>query len=215
MEFVVIVLFVAAILLVNFLMDRARKKRHESPAADPRPEAGAQAAGQAQKPKLPAGASAQTAREAARLLEPEQHRQVYAAIAQGQAVKAVKLYAQFTGSGLRAASVAVTSLAAHPQPQNRPDQPPAQNRADQPPASSPDSAARAGTGAAAPPAGADVPAAEPASADRPAPEPSRPGATGESDAGRGADPAKPHPDAPLPDDAEISRWAQNLRPEDF
>ena len=207
MEFVVIVLFVAAILLVNFLMDRARKKRHESPAADARPEPGRQGAGQAQKPKLPAGASAQTAREAARLLEPEQHRQVYAAIAQGQAVKAVKLYAQFTGSGLRAASVAVTSLAAHPQPQNR---------SDQPPVSSTDGAAGAGTGAAAPAAKADAPAAEPAPADRPAaPEAPRAGTAGKPDAGPGQEPTKPQPGAPLPDDAEISRWAQNLRPEDF
>lgn len=212
MEFVVIVLFVAAILLVNFLMDRARKKRHEAPAPETRPEPGRQGAGPAQKPKLPAGASAQTAREAARLLEPEQHRQVYAAIAQGQAVKAVKLYAQFTGSGLRAASVAVTSLAAHPQPQNRSDQPPASS----PPAASPDAPSRGAAEPAAGGAGPAAPAGDPSPADRPtAAEAPRTGKAGTPEPAAGTGPAKAQPETPLPDDAEISRWAQNLRPEDF
>lgn len=56
------------------------------------------------------------ARQAAARLSAEQHRRIYALIAQGQAVSAIKAYNESTGQGLRAARDAVVALAAHPQP---------------------------------------------------------------------------------------------------
>ncbi|MET3919434.1 hypothetical protein [Arthrobacter sp. UYEF20] len=56
------------------------------------------------------------ARAAAAKLSQEQHRRLYALIAQGQAMAAIKLYFDSTGEGLRASRDAVGALAAHPQP---------------------------------------------------------------------------------------------------
>ena len=56
------------------------------------------------------------ARMAAAKLDQEQHRRLYARIAQGQAMAAIKLYFESTGEGLRASRDAVGALAAHPQP---------------------------------------------------------------------------------------------------
>jgi hypothetical protein len=56
------------------------------------------------------------ARTAAARLDQEQHRRLYALIAQGQAMAAIKLYFESTGEGLRASRDAVGALAAHPQP---------------------------------------------------------------------------------------------------
>jgi hypothetical protein len=69
--------------------------------------------------------SAELARAAAARLDQEQHRRVYALIAQGQAMAAIKLYLEATGEGLRASRDAVGALAAHPQP-FRPQQAPAE-----------------------------------------------------------------------------------------
>ena len=60
------------------------------------------------------------ARAAAARLNEEQHRRLYALIAQGQAMAAIKLYFDATGEGLRASRDAVGALAAHPQPFNAP-----------------------------------------------------------------------------------------------
>ena len=70
--------------------------------------------------------SAELARAAAAKLDQEQHRRLYALIAQGQAMAAIKLYLEATGEGLRASRDAVGALAAHPQPyrpQPAPEQP--------------------------------------------------------------------------------------------
>ncbi|MCX6498293.1 MAG: hypothetical protein NTU93_05760 [Arthrobacter sp.] len=70
--------------------------------------------------------SAELARTAAARLDQEQHRRLYALIAQGQAMGAIKLYLEATGEGLRASRDAVGALAAHPQPfrpQQAPEQP--------------------------------------------------------------------------------------------
>jgi predicted lipid-binding transport protein (Tim44 family) len=70
--------------------------------------------------------SAELARTAAARLDQEQHRRLYALIAQGQAMGAIKLYLEATGEGLRASRDAVGALAAHPQPyrpQPAPEQP--------------------------------------------------------------------------------------------
>ena len=60
--------------------------------------------------------SVELARAAAAKLDQEQHRRLYALIAQGQAMGAIKLYLEATGEGLRASRDAVGALAAHPQP---------------------------------------------------------------------------------------------------
>lgn len=56
------------------------------------------------------------ARAASAKLSQEQHRRLYALIAQGQAMAAIKLYFEATGDGLRASRDAVGALASHPQP---------------------------------------------------------------------------------------------------
>jgi hypothetical protein len=65
------------------------------------------------------------ARTAAAKLDQEQHRRLYALIAQGQAMAAIKLYFESTGEGLRASRDAVGALAAHPQPFRPPASEPA------------------------------------------------------------------------------------------
>ena len=60
--------------------------------------------------------SLELARAAAAKLSQDQHRRLYALIAQGQAMAAIKLYFEATGEGLRASRDAVGALAAHPQP---------------------------------------------------------------------------------------------------
>lgn len=79
----------------------------------PRPEASPQ----------PKRDPVELARAAAAKLNEEQHRRLYALIAQGQAMAAIKLYFEATGEGLRASRDAVGALAAHPQP-FRPSAPP-------------------------------------------------------------------------------------------
>lgn len=63
-------------------------------------------------PTDPAG----LARAAAAKLTEDEHRRLYALIAQGQAMAAIKLYYEASGEGLRASRDAVGALAAHPQP---------------------------------------------------------------------------------------------------
>lgn len=60
------------------------------------------------------------ARAAAAKLTEDQHRRLYALIAQGQAMAAIKLYYEATDAGLRASRDAVGALAAHPQPYRSP-----------------------------------------------------------------------------------------------
>ncbi|MFZ3454539.1 hypothetical protein [Arthrobacter sp. 7Tela_A1] len=220
MEFVVIVLFVAAIVLVNFLVGRAQRRRAARP-AEP------QQAGQAATPKAgtskaatsnpggraPAGTSLETAREAVSRLDEKGHQQVYAAIAQGQPIRAIQLYAQLTGSGLRAASTAVASMASHPLPYVKPKAAPAApDEAAAPKEAAAPETAPSGTATEETPdlAGAAPGQAKPAAAGTPATAPGE---------GKSADPAgkdaKAKDAQALPDEAEISKWAQNLRPEDF
>ncbi len=81
---------------------------------------------QQEGPPQPVRNSQETARTAAAKLDQEQHRRLYALIAQGQAMAAIKLYLEATGEGLRASRDAVGALAAHPQPyrpQQAPEQP--------------------------------------------------------------------------------------------
>ncbi|WP_066288689.1 hypothetical protein [Arthrobacter sp. B6] len=71
----------------------------------------------------PAVDAAELARTAAAKLTEDQHRRLYALIAQGQAMAAIKLYYEATDAGLRAARDAVGALAAHPQPYRSPESP--------------------------------------------------------------------------------------------
>lgn len=64
----------------------------------------------------PAGNPVDAAKAAAAKLTEDEHRRLYALIAQGQAMAAIKLYYEASGEGLRASRDAVGALAAHPQP---------------------------------------------------------------------------------------------------
>jgi len=72
------------------------------------------------RPATPAVDPVEVARSAAARLTEDQHRRLYALIAQGQAMAAIKLYYEATGEGLRSARDAVGALAAHPQPYRSP-----------------------------------------------------------------------------------------------
>ena len=92
--------------------------------ARPRPETAPQ----------PARDPLELARTAAAKLSQDQHRRLYALIAQGQAMAAIKLYFEATGDGLRASRDAVGALAAHPQPfrPEAPDEAPTEDDDDAP-----------------------------------------------------------------------------------
>ena len=68
------------------------------------------------EPQALSANSADLARTAAAKLSEDEHRRLYALIAQGQAMAAIKLYYEVSGDGLRASRDAVGALAAHPQP---------------------------------------------------------------------------------------------------
>jgi ribosomal protein L7/L12 len=76
---------------------------------------GRRKAARSAEPAAPAPTAAELARTAAAKLSEEEHRRLYALIAQGQAMAAIKLYYEATGEGLRASRDAVGALAAHPQ----------------------------------------------------------------------------------------------------
>lgn len=86
---------------------------------------GRRKAARSAEPTGPAPTPAELARTAAAKLSEEEHRRLYALIAQGQAMAAIKLYYEATGEGLRASRDAVGALAAHPQPYRSPEASPA------------------------------------------------------------------------------------------
>ncbi|MDP9985727.1 ribosomal protein L7/L12 [Arthrobacter oryzae] len=102
---VLILLAVVAGVTVAYRASRKRKAAHPS------------------TPAQPAATSQELARAAADRLSEEEHRRLYALIAQGQAMAAIKLYYEITGEGLRASRDAVGALAAHPQPYRRHEPP--------------------------------------------------------------------------------------------
>lgn len=81
----------------------------------------------------PAATPQEIARAAADRLSEDEHRRVYALIAQGQAMAAIKLYYEVTGQGLRASRDAVGALAAHPQPYRRQEPAPSLEEDDEEP----------------------------------------------------------------------------------
>lgn len=100
---VLILLLVGAAVL---LVARALGRRSSGPKASAATAAG----------RTPPGEPEELARAAAAKLTEDQHRRLYALIAQGQAMAAIKLYYEASGEGLRASRDAVGALAAHPQP---------------------------------------------------------------------------------------------------
>ncbi|MEV7635042.1 hypothetical protein AB0N71_02575 [Pseudarthrobacter enclensis] len=78
--------------------------------------------GRGDAPQQPSPGAAELARTASAKLPEEEHRRIYALIAQGQAMAAIKLYYEVTGDGLRASRDAVGALAAHPQPYRGPEE---------------------------------------------------------------------------------------------
>ena len=100
---VLILLLVGAAVL---LAARAVGRRTSGPKASAATAAGS----------TPPGEPVELARAAAAKLTEDQHRRLYALIAQGQAMAAIKLYYEASGEGLRASRDAVGALAAHPQP---------------------------------------------------------------------------------------------------
>lgn len=84
-------------------------------------------------PAQPAATSLELARTAADRLSEDEHRRLYALIAQGQAMAAIKLYYEITGEGLRASRDAVGALAAHPQPYRHQEPAPAVEEDDEEP----------------------------------------------------------------------------------
>jgi hypothetical protein len=84
---------------------------------------GRRKAARSAEPAAPAPTPFELARTAAAKLSEEEHRRLYALIAQGQAMAAIKLYYEATGEGLRASRDAVGALAAHPQPYRSPEAP--------------------------------------------------------------------------------------------
>jgi hypothetical protein len=85
------------------------------------------------EPAKPPVESAELARDAAAKLSEDEHRRLYALIAQGQAMAAIKLYYEVSGQGLRASRDAVAALAAHPQPFRPPAQQPSEPEDDDEP----------------------------------------------------------------------------------
>ena len=95
---VLILLAVVALVMVAYRAARNRRASHgTAPSAQP-------------------AAPQELAQAAANRLSEDQHRRIYALIAQGQAMAAIKLYYEVTGEGLRASRDAIGALAAHPQP---------------------------------------------------------------------------------------------------
>lgn len=95
-----VLILLAVVAGVTLAYRAARKRRTADDAARPQPSVSAK----------------ELARAAAHRLSEDQHRRLYALIAQDQGLAAIKLYHEVTGDGVRASRDAVGALTAHPQP---------------------------------------------------------------------------------------------------
>jgi ribosomal protein L7/L12 len=106
MEFVVPLLIVVLVIAIGLVIMRLAARNKNSGAGRVR-----------RSPGQPTTAtSREAAAEASARLTQQQHTAIYALIAQGQALSAIREYRNATGSGLREAAAAVAQMSAHPQP---------------------------------------------------------------------------------------------------
>jgi ribosomal protein L7/L12 len=106
MEFVVPLLIVVLVIAIGLVIVRLAARNKTSRAGQVR-----------RSPEQPAAAtSKEAAAEASARLNQQQHTAIYALIAQGQALSAIREYRNATGAGLREATGAVAHMSAHPQP---------------------------------------------------------------------------------------------------
>ncbi|MGM0930382.1 MAG: hypothetical protein ACQEXN_11815 [Actinomycetota bacterium] len=115
MEFVVPLLIVVLVVAIGLVIMRLAARNKTSRAGQVR-----------RSPNQPTAAtSKEAAAEASARLNQQQHTAIYALIAQGQALSAIREYRNATGAGLREAAGAVAQMSAHPQPyQASPDDAP-------------------------------------------------------------------------------------------
>lgn len=108
--FLILVFVAISVMLVSQVIARRSGRSKPQPTAQ----------GPAQRPAQGAEQPIELARAAAGKLTEDEHRKLYALIAQGQAMAAIKLYYEASGEGLRASRNAVGALATHPQPYHSP-----------------------------------------------------------------------------------------------
>jgi hypothetical protein len=106
MEFVVPLLIVVLVIVIGLVIVRLAARNRTGRAGH--------------VPKSPdhptTATSKEAAAEASARLNQQQHTAIYALIAQGQALSAIREYRNATGVGLREAAGAVAQMSAHPQP---------------------------------------------------------------------------------------------------
>ena len=106
MEFVVPLLIVVLVIAIGLVIMRLAARNKPGRAGRVR-----------RSPGQPTPAtSKEAAAEASGQLNQQQHTAIYALIAQGQALAAIREYRNATGAGLREAAGAVAQMSAHPQP---------------------------------------------------------------------------------------------------
>jgi hypothetical protein len=170
MEFVVPLLIVVLVIAIGLVIMRLSARNKPGRAGRVR-----------RSPGQPTPATTrEAAAEASARLNQQQHTAIYALIAQGQALAAIREYRNATGAGLREAAGAVAQMSAHPQPYTAsPDETPTvrpEDEALREPApeqpredTEPQQAAPAPEPAPAPAPAEDAPPQEPAAAPRAAP----------------------------------------------
>ncbi|TJY64131.1 hypothetical protein E4J89_18430 [Arthrobacter sp. CAU 1506] len=106
MEFVVPLLIVVLVIAVGLLIVRLATRNKTSRTGRMR----------SSMDNATPATSREAAAEASARLTQQQHTAIYALIAQGQALAAIREYRNATGTGLREAAGAVAQMSAHPQP---------------------------------------------------------------------------------------------------
>lgn len=112
MEFVVPLLIVVLVIAVGLLIVRLATRNRTSRTGRTRSSMG----------NATPATSREAAAEASARLTQQQHTAIYALIAQGQALAAIREYRNATGTGLREAAGAVAQMSAHPQPYKSSDE---------------------------------------------------------------------------------------------
>jgi hypothetical protein len=122
MEFVVPLLIVVLVIAIGLVIMRLTARNKTSRSGQVR-----------RSPDQPTTAtSKEAAAEASARLNQQQHTAIYALIAQGQALSAIREYRNATGAGLREAAGAIAQMSAHPQPYKAsPDDAPTLRREDE------------------------------------------------------------------------------------